>query len=41
MIKSTPELEAKIKASGKPVIVITLEDLKNAVKVKEKQIIKK
>lgn len=30
MIKSTPEIEAKIKASGIPIIEITLEQLKSA-----------
>lgn len=29
MIKSTPEIEAKIKASGIPIIKITLDDFKN------------
>jgi len=36
MIKSTPELEAKIKASDIPVIEITLEQLQTAQITKEK-----
>jgi hypothetical protein len=36
MIKSTPELEAKIKASSIPVIEITLEQLQTAQITKEK-----
>jgi hypothetical protein len=36
MIKSTPELEAKIKASGIPIIEITLEQLQKAQITKEK-----
>jgi hypothetical protein len=35
MIKSTPEIESKIKASGKPIIEITMEQLLSAEKVKE------
>jgi hypothetical protein len=34
MIKATPEFEAKIKASGVPIIEITLEQLKQVVVVK-------
>ena len=30
MIKLTPEIEAKIKASGIPIIQITMEELKRA-----------
>lgn len=30
MIKSTPEIEVKIRASGIPIIEITLEQLKSA-----------
>jgi hypothetical protein len=30
MVKLTPEIEAKIKASGIPIIEITMEILKNA-----------
>ena len=36
MIKATPELEAKIKASGIPIIEITLEDLLKAERVIQK-----
>lgn len=36
MIKATPELEAKIKASGIPIIEITLEQLQKAQITKEK-----
>lgn len=36
MIKATPEIEAKIKASGIPIIEITLEQLQKAQIVKEK-----
>ena len=36
MIKATPELEAKIKASGIPIIEITLEQLQTAQITKEK-----
>lgn len=36
MIKVTPEIEAKIKASGIPIIEITLEQLQKAQIVKEK-----
>ena len=36
MIKATPELEAKIKASGIPIIEITLEEFQKAEIVKEK-----
>ena len=36
MIKSTPELEAKIKASGVPVIEISLEQFQKAKITKEK-----
>jgi hypothetical protein len=35
MIKSTPELEAKIKASGVPVIKISLEQFQKAKITKE------
>lgn len=39
MIKATPELEAKIKASGIPIIKITLEQLfKNTKPATEEQI---
>lgn len=36
MIKATPEIEAKIKASGIPIIEITLEQFQKAQIVKEK-----
>ena len=36
MIKATPEIEAKIKASGIPIIEITLEQLQKAEIVKQK-----
>ena len=36
MIKATPELEAKIKASGIPIIEITLEQFLKAKRVTQK-----
>ena len=36
MIKATPELEAKIKASGIPIIEITLEEFQKAEIIKVK-----
>lgn len=36
MIKATPELEAKIKASGIPIIEITLEEFQKAEIIKTK-----
>jgi hypothetical protein len=38
MIKSTPEIEAKIKASGVPVVEITLEQLTQAKLATEEEI---
>ena len=38
MIKATPEIEAKIKASGIPIIEITLEQFQKAEVVKIKPI---
>jgi len=41
MEKLTPEIEEKIKASGKPILRVTLEELNNAKIVSSEEIRKK